>query len=119
VRYSKFSKSSVQNLAELNLDYFESRLENTISSTWGLFNGVMVKLKWRILLSAQVSKSVTVSDEFVKTALATNITIHKRYCVFQLFDRLKHFYDQTTQSVITLITRNKNKIGKEIVQSRN
>jgi hypothetical protein len=28
VRYSKFSKVSVQNLEELNLKYFESELEN-------------------------------------------------------------------------------------------
>ena len=31
---------------------------------------------------------------------------------------MKHFYDHTTQGVVTLITRNKKRLVKEIIQSK-
>ena len=37
---------------------------------------------------------------------------------FNYSNPVKHFYDQTTQSVVTLISRNKTRLVKEIVQSK-
>ena len=37
---------------------------------------------------------------------------------FNYSNPVKHFYDQTTQSVVTLIARNRTRLVKEIVQSK-
>lgn len=70
----------------------------------------------------KLAQSVTVSDEFVKDSIESTdsfITVHKKdIAYFNYSNPVKHFYDQTTQSVITLITRNKNRLVKEIVQSK-
>ena len=63
-----------------------------------------------------------VSDFFVNQSInSTNefITKHKKDIpYFNYSNPVKHFYDQTTQSVVTLIGRNKNRLVKEIVQSK-
>ncbi|OYX83541.1 MAG: hypothetical protein B7Y83_11160, partial [Flavobacteriales bacterium 32-34-25] len=45
-------------------------------------------------------------------------TYKKQIPYFNYSNPVKHFYDQTTQSVITLISRNKNRLVKEIIQSK-
>jgi hypothetical protein len=49
VRYSKFSKVSVQNLEELNLKYFESELKYYLIDMAGMALGVMERLKMKKL----------------------------------------------------------------------
>ena len=124
VRYSKFSKVSVQNLAELNLDYFESELEKYYlidMAGMALWSDGKIENEEAYFLH-KLAQSVTVSDEFVKDSIESTdsfITVHKKdIAYFNYSNPVKHFYDQTTQSVITLITRNKNRLVKEIVQSK-
>lgn len=124
VRYSKFSKVSVQNLAELNLDYFESELEKYYlidMAGMALWSDGKIENEEAYFLH-KLAQSVTVSDEFVKDSIESTdsfITLHKTdIAYFNYSNPVKHFYDQTTQSVITLITRNKNRLVKEIVQSK-
>jgi hypothetical protein len=124
VRYSKFSKVSVQNLAELNLDYFESELEKYYlidMAGMALWSDGKIENEEAYFLH-KLAQSVTVSDEFVKDSIESTdsfITAHKKdIAYFNYSNPVKHFYDQTTQSVITLITRNKNRLVKEIVQSK-
>ena len=58
-----------------------------------------------------VNQSINSTNEF--------ITKHKKDIpYFNYSNPVKHFYDQTTQSVVTLIGRNKNRLVKEIVQSK-
>ena len=63
-----------------------------------------------------------VSDDFVNESIEkTNdfITKYKEdITYFNYSNPVKHFYDQTTQSVVTLVSRNKNRLVKEIVQSK-
>lgn len=124
VRYSKFSKVSVQNLAELNLDYFESELEKYYlidMAGMALWSDGKIENEEAYFLH-KLAQSVTVSDEFVKDSIKSTdsfITVNKKdIAYFNYSNPVKHFYDQTTQSVITLITRNKNRLVKEIVQSK-
>lgn len=124
VRYSKFSKVSVQNLAELNLDYFESELEKYYlidMAGMALWSDGKIENEEAYFLH-KLAQSVTVSDEFVKDSIESTdsfITVHRKdIAYFNYSNPVKHFYDQTTQSVITLITRNKNRLVKEIVQSK-
>ena len=65
---------------------------------------------------------MAVEDTFVADSiLATNafISKHKKDIpYFNYSNPVKHFYDQTTQLVITLINRNKKRLSKEISQSK-
>lgn len=124
VRYSKFSKVSVQNLEELQLAYFQSDLEKyymidmagmamwsdgKIENEEAYF---LHKLAEILGLSDDfVSNSITETDHFIRTN-------KKDIPYFNYSNPVKHFYDQMTQSVITLISRNKNRLIKEIIQSK-
>jgi hypothetical protein len=124
VRYSKFSKVSVQNLEELNLNYFESELEKYYlidMAGMALWSDGKIENEEAYFLH-KLAELIAVPDDFVTESIKstdTFITKHKsKIPYFNYSNPVKHFYDQTTQSVITLITRNKNRLVKEIVQSR-
>lgn len=124
VRYSKFSKVNIQNLDTLQLDYFTLRLEKYyIIDIAGLAlwsDGVVEKEEAYFLHT--LARNMDVSDAFVnQSMLATNAFISKykkSIPYFNYSNPVKHFYDQTTQLVITLITRNKKRLAKEISESR-
>ncbi len=65
---------------------------------------------------------MNVVDDFVTKSIAmTNffITTHKKKIpYFNYSNPVKHFYDQMTHTVVKLIIRNKNRLVKEIVQSK-
>ncbi|SEA99409.1 LETM1-like protein [Flavobacterium gillisiae] len=124
VRYSKFSKVSVQNLEELNLKYFESELEKYYlidMAGMALWSDGKIENEEAYFLH-KLAELISVPDSFVTESINNTdafITKHKsKIPYFNYSNPVKHFYDQTTQSVITLITRNKNRLVKEIVQSR-
>jgi hypothetical protein len=124
VRYSKFSKVSVQNLEELNLAYFESELEKYYlidMAGMALWSDGKIENEEAYFLH-KLAELIDIPDAFVLESIKSTdafITKHKsKIPYFNYSNPVKHFYDQTTQSVITLITRNKNRLVKEIVQSR-
>jgi hypothetical protein len=65
---------------------------------------------------------LNVSDEFVSESIKSTdafINEHKKEIpYFNYSNPVKHFYDQMTMGVITLIKRNKNRLIKEIIQSK-
>ena len=69
-----------------------------------------------------LAEITAIPDSFVKqSVLNTNsfIAKHKKEIpYFNYSNPVKHFYDQTTQSVVTLISRNKNRLIKELTQSK-
>jgi hypothetical protein len=124
VRYSKFSKVNVQNLEMLKLDNFTNDLEKyyfidlagmTLWSDGKIENeeayflyklGELLKVE-----DAIVTESMTAVNQF--------ITTYKREIpYFSNPNPVRNFYDHITQSVITLIRRNKNRLLKEITQSK-
>ncbi|MBE0391177.1 LETM1-related biofilm-associated protein [Flavobacterium sp. PL002] len=124
VRYSKFSKVSVQNLEELNLDYFTSDLEKYYlidMAGMALWSDGEIENEEAYFLH-KLAELIGVSDDFVADSIQNTdafISKHKKeIAYFNYSNPVKHFYDQTTQSVITLITRNKNRLVKEIIQSK-
>lgn len=124
VRYSKFSKVSVQNLEDLNLTYFESELEKYYlidMAGMALWSDGKIENEEAYFLH-KLAELIGIPDAFVTESINntdTFITKHKSEIpYFNYSNPVKHFYDQTTQSVITLISRNKNRLVKEIVQSR-
>ena len=70
----------------------------------------------------KLAELMEVPDEFVTESIQkTNefITTYKKEIpYFNYSNPVKHFYDQTTQTVIKLITRNKNRLVKEILESK-
>ena len=124
VRYSKFSKVSVQNLDALPLDLFKDNLEkyylldlagltlwndSTIENEEIYF---LYKLAETLKLSDTiVSESVKTTDNFIRTN-------KKEIQYFNYSNPVKHFYDQTTEGVAFLINRNKKRLTKEISQSK-
>ena len=124
VRYSKFSKISNQNLETLELDYFANNLEKyyliDIAGLALWSDGVVEKDEAYFLHT--LAENMAVQDTFVVDSMqATNnfITKHKKNIpYFNYSNPVKHFYDQTTQLVITLINRNKKRLSKEISQSK-
>ncbi|MFV8269646.1 LETM1-related biofilm-associated protein [Flavobacterium sp. GT2N3] len=124
IRYSKFSRISVQSLETLQLDYFTSELEKFYLidiAGMALWSDGKIENDEAYFLHS-LAETVSVSDDFVKQSIdSTNsfITKHKKEIpYFNYSNPVKHFYDQTTQSVVTLISRNKNRLIKEIVQSK-
>jgi hypothetical protein len=124
IRYSKFSKNSVQSISTLQLEYFTNELEKQYlvdiagMALWS--DGVIENNEAYFLHS--LAATLTVTDDFVDQSINnTNdfILNHKKEIpYFNYSNPVKHFYDQTTQSVVTLITRNKKRLVKEILQSK-
>jgi len=124
IRYSKFSKNSNLSIETLELVFFTNELEkNYLIDIAGMAlwnDGVLEPNESYFLF--QLAEALAVSDEFVKQSIHdTNLFIskHKKEIpYFNYSNPVKHFYDQTTQSVVTLIARNKTRLVKEIVQSK-
>ena len=128
VRYTKFSKVNIQSrnfgMEELELDYFTNELEkNYLIDMAGMAlwsDGIIEKNEAYFL--HKLAELIAVSDDFVTESMAkTNkfITNYKdEIPYFNYSNPVKHFYDQTTQTVTKLITRNKNRLVKEIFQSK-
>ncbi|TDD74183.1 LETM1-related biofilm-associated protein [Flavobacterium caseinilyticum] len=124
IRYSKFSKVSVQGFETLKLDYFTNELEKYYLidiAGMALWSDGKIEND-EIYFLHTLAEALSVSDSFVNQSISnTNdfITKHKKEIpYFNYSNPVKHFYDQTTQSVVTLISRNKNRLIKEIVQSK-
>lgn len=124
IRYSKFSKVSVQSLETLQLDYFTNELEHYYLidiAGMALWSDGKIENNESYFLHS-LAETLSVSDDFVNQSIDSTdafITKHKKEIpYFNYSNPVKHFYDQTTQSVVTLISRNKNRLIKEIVQSK-
>ena len=124
IRYSKFSKVTVDTLETLQLEYFNNKLEHYYlidmagMALWS--DGVVENEEAYFLYS--LGSMMRVSDEFVTHSIDTTnafITTHKKKIpYFNYSNPVKHFYDQMTHTVVKLIIRNKNRLVKEIVQSK-
>ncbi len=124
IRYSKFSKVTVDTLETLHLDNFTNKLEHYYfidmagMALWS--DGVVENEEAYFLYS--LGSMMHVSDDFVTHSIDTTnsfITTHKKKIpYFNYSNPVKHFYDQMTHTVVKLIIRNKNRLVKEIVQSK-
>lgn len=124
VRYSKFSKVDIKNLEDLKLDYFANDLEQCYlidMAGMALWSDGIIENNEAYFLH-KLAELMNVPDVFVTESIEkTNEFILKyknEIPYFKYSNPVKHFYDQTTLSVITLITRNKNRLVKEILQSK-
>ena len=124
IRYSKFSKVTVQSLETLQLDYFTNELEQYYLidiAGMALWSDGKIENDEKYFLHS-LAEILSVPDFFVGESIYTTnefISKHKKEIpYFNYSNPVKHFYDQTTQSVVTLISRNKKRLIKEIEQSK-
>lgn len=123
VRFTKFSKVNVQNLEGLELGYFSSLLERYYlidMAGLALWSDEKIEQTEESFLF-ELAKLMKVDSAFVTESIkSTDVFIHenkKEIPYFNYSNPVKHFYDQATQTVVVLITRNKNRLLKELSQS--
>ena len=124
IRYSKFSRISLQSLETLQLDYFTHELEHFYFvdiAGMALWSDGKIENNEAYFLHS-LAEIISVPDDFVKESILSTdafIAKHKKDIpYFNYSNPVKHFYDHTTQSVATLVSRNKNRLVKEIMQSK-
>ncbi|MFI0490343.1 LETM1-related biofilm-associated protein [Flavobacterium sp.] len=124
VRYSKFSNVNVQNLEELKLDFYTNELEKFYlidMAGMALWSDGVIENNEAYFLH-KLAELMVVQDAFITESIENIndfITKYKNEIpYFNYSNPVKHFYDQTTQTVIKLITRNKNRLVKEIIESK-
>ena len=124
IRYSKFSNVEVQNLEDLNLDTFTNDLEKYYLidlAGMALWSDGVIERSEAFFLH-KLAGLMQVSDSFVtESILETNdfiLNYKKEIPYFNYSNPVKHFYDQTTQNVEVLITRNKKRLYKELSESK-
>lgn len=123
VRFTKFSKVNVQNLETLGLEYYTNDLEKYYLidiAGLAMWNDENMEKEEASFLY-ELADLMRVSKDFVAESIATTdsfIHLHKKEIpYFNYSNPVKHFYDQATQTVVVLITRNKNRLLKELSQS--
>jgi len=124
IRYSKFSKISVQNLETLQLDYLSTDLEKKYLidlAGMALWSDAEIENEELYFLYS-VAAILGLPDIFVDKSISKTYefitTYRNEIPYFNYSNPVKHFYDQTTESVVALITRNKNRLIKELAQSK-
>ena len=124
VRYTKFSTVNSQNLETLELDYFENNLEKYYlmdMAGLALWSDGIVENEEAYFLHALAS-NMGVMDSFVEKSIQDTNAFITRYKkdipYFNYSNPVKHFYDQTTQLVLTLMKRNQKRLVKEISESK-
>lgn len=128
VRYSKFSEINIQSqnfgIEELKLDYFTSNLEKQyLIDIAGivLWSDDKIENNEAYFLY-KLAELLGISDNFVVDSMAKTNEFIVKYKTdipyFNFTNPVKHFYDHTTQTVLTLINRNKIRLVKEIIESK-
>ncbi len=124
VRYTKFSKITIQNLDDLKLDSFTLDIEKFYLidlAGMALWSDEKIEKNEAFFLH-HLAEILSVSDDFVESSIFnTNefITKYKNEIpYFKYSNPVKHFFDHTTQNVEVLISRNKNRLFKEISESK-
>jgi hypothetical protein len=124
VRYSKFSNINIQNLEELKLDSFTLEIEKYYLidlAGMALWSDEKIEKNEAFFLH-HLAEIMSVSEQFVEESIReTNefITKYKSEIpYFKYSNPVKHFIDHTTQNVEVLISRNKNRLYKEISESK-
>ena len=124
VRYTKFSNKKVESLPALHLDLLQTNLEKHYLldlAAMAIWNDRIMDAKESDFLH-ELADLLALDHSYIMESLSTLdlfITANKKDIPFFNYSNpIKHFYDQTTQSVVTLITRNKKRLQKELSESK-
>ncbi|WP_395043642.1 LETM1-related biofilm-associated protein [Flavobacterium sp.] len=124
VRYTKFSEVTISELETLPLAYFKEDLEKFYLldlAGMTLWNDGLVENE-EVYFLHKLGDRLELSSQFVEESIATTnefITSHKKNIqYFNYSNPVKHFYDQTNTGVQVLIKRNKKRLTKELIESK-
>lgn len=124
VRYNKFATPTTTTIDNIELSYLENELEKYYVidlAGISLWSDEKVENEERYFLY-NLGEKLSISDHFVLDSINfvnSFITQYKNEIpYFNNSNPVKNFYDQTTDSVVVLIKRNKNRFVKEITESK-
>ena len=124
VRYTKFNKLEVVSLENIDLTYLDNDYEKYYlidMAGMAMWNDGKIEISERNFLFL-LAKKLNISDFFVEKSIFDMnlfLSTHKdKIPYFNFSNPVKHFYDQTTLHVHTIISRNKNRLIVEISQSK-
>lgn len=124
IKYSKLSEINISNIDDLKLDYFTNTLEKKylIDLASLIFWSDRKMENSEIYFLHKLSDFLDIEESFVYESIAqTDDFITKnirQIAYFHNSNPFKNFYSQTTNKVTTLILRNKKRLIKELVQSK-
>lgn len=124
LRYTKFSQVNIQNLDGLSLDYFKDDLEKYyLLDLAGLTvwkDGKLDNEESYFLF--KIAETLKLSDAITQESIDSISQFIEKYKseiqYFNYSNPVKHFYEHSTSSVELLIKRNKKRLSKEIVESK-
>ena len=124
VRYTKFSSKKVESLSALNLNTLHTDLEKYYLmdlASMAIWNDRIMDAQESDFIY-ELADLLQLDHFYIVESLAeldSFINANKKDIPFFNYSNpIKHFYDQTTQSVVTLITRNKKRLQKELSESK-
>lgn len=125
VRYSKFEKSAKEtSLDNIDFSYLDDEYERYYLidiANMALWNDGQIESSEKIFLF-DLAKELNISIDFVENSIIDMnafLTENKSSIpYFNYSNPVKHFYDQTTSNVQTLVQRNKTRLLLEISQSK-
>lgn len=124
IKYSKLSEINISNIDDLKLDFFTNTLEKKylIDLASLIFWSDRKMENSEIYFLHKLSDFLDIEESFVYESIAqTDDFINKNIRQIAYFNNsnpFKNFYSQTTNKVTTLILRNKKRLIKELVQSK-
>ncbi len=124
LRFGKFPQDSNGALAEIDFSFITNNLEKFYIvdiAALALYSDGVIEKHERYFLE-KLAQFLSTSALFVEDSIAElNIFIenHREVIPYLNYSNpVKHFYDNTTQLVVTLIKRNKKRLLREITDSR-
>jgi hypothetical protein len=124
VRYNKFSGKGIKTIEDLDLSYLSNDLEKFYMidlAGISLWSDAKVENEERYFLF-KLGEKLDVSETFIIESISFINTFIESYKneipYFNNSNPVKNFYDHTTESVQILINRNKNRLIKEVSQSK-
>ena len=124
VRYNKFSNAKIKTIDDLDLSYLSNDLEKFYMidlAGISLWSDEKVENEERYFLY-KLGEKLAVEESFITESIHFIndfiVKYKKEIPYFNNSNPVKNFYDQTTDNVVVLIHRNKNRFVKELSQSK-
>jgi hypothetical protein len=124
VRYTKFSGTKIDSLDKLPLEILQTNLEKYYImdlAAMAIWNDSEMEKKEAEFLH-ELGYTLQLEKYYILECIsAINQFINKYKAEIPYFNYsnpIKHFYDQSTQNVVNLITRNKKRLQKELAESK-
>ena len=124
LRYTKFKSVGNLQLEAISLEKYSFEIEKLYLldlAQMALWSDELLEIDENIFLNKLAHKLTVPENNLVESTRVINTFIKeykKEIPFFNYSNPVKHFYDQTNNTVTKLITRNKKRLTKEIIESK-